>query len=221
MVIGVAMMAAMVPTVYAVGEASNRKDKGKEQNRDDQEERYHLITKCHLPSVPQHQKAQVHNARVYLDLDGRIYISQHQLPRIVPFAGYFYSHPDLEQGNLAGLVTVSPETPPQLRWTFLDSNTHEMRWGGVNDREGHISGPFGLHDDGSLTLNGSRRWMAVRHHEDGDHEAESDPTAASGLWRLYFDSGENHSVDLPAGAESIEIELEMVRYPRRPTHSTS
>jgi hypothetical protein len=73
MVIGVAMMAAMVPTVYALGEASNRnQNKEKDQTKDDQEERYHLITKCHSPSVPQHQKAQIHNARVFLATDGRV-----------------------------------------------------------------------------------------------------------------------------------------------------
>jgi hypothetical protein len=141
---------------------------------------------------------------------------------MVPFSGSFHSHPDFEQGNLGGLVTVSPETPPQLRWTFLDSNTNELRWGGASDREGHISGPFGLHDDEvSLTLNGSRKWKAVKLHEDGDHESNSDPTPASTPWRLYFDSGESGSVTLLASAESIEIELEMVSYPRRPTHTTS
>ena len=140
---------------------------------------------------------------------------------MVPFNGCLYSHPDWEPGNLAGLVTVSPETPPQLRWAFLDSNTHEIRWGGGKDREGHISGPFGLHDDeGSLTLNGSRNWVAVRLASEchGEEKVDSgSKSTTSGPWSLYFDAGEDHSMDLPAGAEKIDIELKMVRYPQRPS----
>lgn len=70
MVIGVAMMAAMVPTVYGLSEASQNNKR--ERYEGDLPERYHLITTCDLPSVPQHQKAQIHNAKIYLGVDGRV-----------------------------------------------------------------------------------------------------------------------------------------------------
>lgn len=150
----------------------------------------------------------------------QFYISRQQLSQMTPFTGHFHPHPDFNQGNLAGLVTTSPETPPQVRWAFLDSTTLEMRWGGREDREGHISGPFGLVDDeGSLMLNGSQKWIAVRpaSHEKG--KAGSDLTGAMEPWRLYFDLGEDHSTKLPADVEKIELKLKMIRYPERRVES--
>lgn len=64
------MMAAMVPTVYGLGEASQNNKR--ERNKGDLEEKYHLITACNLSSVPRHQKAQIDNAKVYLGIDGRV-----------------------------------------------------------------------------------------------------------------------------------------------------
>lgn len=136
---------------------------------------------------------------------------------MVPFNGHFYAHPDFEHGNMVGFVTVSPETPPQLRWAFVDADTYQLAWGGAKEREGHISGPFSLHnDEGSISLNGCQKWIAVSMGSESSEETgDSDATAGPDLWGLYFDPGENQSTDLPAGAERIEVELKMVRYPQR------
>ncbi|KAL4916348.1 hypothetical protein BDW62DRAFT_212063 [Aspergillus aurantiobrunneus] len=213
MVVGIALMAAMVPTVYGLGEASNKRNQDQQNERKDdkQEERYHLLTVCRSSSVPQHQRDQVHNARVYLSTDGKMYITQHPVQDMVPFNGHFFSHPDFEQGNRLGLVTVSPETPQQLRWAFVDANTHQMLWGGAQERQGHISGPFGLHDDeGTITLHRSQKWVAARDTQSQEQEGEdSDPAAAPSFWRLCFGSEESPSVGLPV--DRIEIELKMTR----------
>lgn len=63
------MTAAMVPTVYGISEASNRRsqDKGNEQTTTKQEDRYQLLAECHSPSA-----LGIQNAKVYLSMDGKV-----------------------------------------------------------------------------------------------------------------------------------------------------
>ncbi|GAB1216035.1 hypothetical protein ATERTT37_005236 [Aspergillus terreus] len=200
MVIGVAMMAAMVPTVYGLNEASkgaqNSENKRRETTR---KTRCHLTAQCDFDTGTLNQRQEVHNARIYLDSDNQMYITKNPTPSMAPFNGFFYQSPDFEQGNLSGLVTVSGEEPPQLRWVFLDPETHDLRWGGREEREGGISGPFDLTEDEEyITLNGTQRWMAVRSKHAG---------ASTGLWRLHFDWSETKGGRLPDGAEKLLIFL--------------
>jgi hypothetical protein len=110
---------------------------------------------------------------------------------------------------------MSGEDKPLARWVFVDSDTNELRWGGRQDSDGHICGPFDLTDDEQyITLEDTQRWMAVKLPEDSQKGQEA---KASGIvdhddncaatWRLYFDRGGGEGAYLPAGTEIIRIFL--------------
>lgn len=127
---------------------------------------------------------------------------------MTPYNGGFFTHPAFPPDNTSGLVSISGETPPMLRWVFLDSQTHEMRWGGREDSEGHVCGPFSwTRDEQRVTLEGWEGWLAVRLPEDEEREqAEAQLGASDGrdIWRLYFDQHDN-GADLPPGAQGLEV----------------
>lgn len=129
---------------------------------------------------------------------------------MVPFNGGFYTHPDFPPDNTSGMVTISGEEAPTLRWVFLDANTHEMRWGGRPESQGHVCGPFDwTKDEINVTLQGWEGWLAVRLPEDEQREAEDELGIEHGLdvWRLYFDQNDD-GADLPLGAKGLEIRLQ-------------
>ncbi|KAL3462291.1 hypothetical protein BJX64DRAFT_288415 [Aspergillus heterothallicus] len=132
----------------------------------------------------------------------------------MPFNGHLYQHPDFEEDNLAGLISMSSEDKPLARWVFLDSETDEMRWGGRKDTEGHVCGPFDLTDnDAYLTLDDTQRWMAVEGLENvaaEDQETIEPSKSQTGVWRLYFDRKGTEGEDLPGGSRTIKIFLRRV-----------
>lgn len=140
----------------------------------------------------------------------QLYITKQPSSTMSLFNGGFYTHPDFPPDNTSGVVTITGEQPPTLRWVFLDSNTHQMRWGGRPDSEGHICGPFDwTKDEQCITLEGWEGWLAVRLPEDHTREqAEADLEIGDGseIWRLYFDQNDD-GADLPPGSEGIEIRL--------------
>lgn len=132
---------------------------------------------------------------------------------MVPFNGGFYTHPNFTPNNTAGMVTVSGEETPTLRWVFLDVHTHEMRWGGRPESEGHACGPFDWTKDRQyVTLDGWEGWLAVRLPQDAAHDQVDDELGISDgreVWRLYFDLNDD-GADLPPGAQGLEIRLKRV-----------
>lgn len=132
---------------------------------------------------------------------------------MVPFNGGFYQHPDFPPNNTSGLVTISGEESPTLRWSFLDAQTHEMRWGGRPDSQDHVCGPYDwTKDEQYVTLEGWEGWLAVRLPEDDarDHsDQELGIVDGQELWRLYFDQNDD-GADLPPGAQGLEIRLKRV-----------
>lgn len=82
-----------------------------------------------------------------------------------------------------------------------------MRWGGKQDSEGHICGPFDwTPDEERITLEGWEGWLAVRLPDDEKKAEELGVEGGPGLWRLYFDQHDN-GADLPPGAEALEVTL--------------
>jgi hypothetical protein len=67
------MMAAMVPTVYGLNEASkgaqNSENKRRETTR---KTRCHLTAQCDFDTGTLKQRQEVHNARIYLDSDNQV-----------------------------------------------------------------------------------------------------------------------------------------------------
>ncbi|KAL1874614.1 hypothetical protein Plec18167_005846 [Paecilomyces lecythidis] len=214
MVLGIVMMTTMIPTIVGLNEATNgaRDEQRRKNNNEDKgggndrqnnqrkgnsrKQRFHLQVTCSDDSGSQEMRQQVHNAKVYVKTDGKIYISKHPSADMDLFNGGFYTHPSFPPDNTAGFVTISPEKPPILRWVFLDADTHQMRWGSRPDSQGHICGPFDwTNDEERITLEGWEGWLAVQLPED---ERES------GIWRLYFDRDDN-GAQLPAGSRGLEI----------------
>lgn len=68
------MMAAMVPTVYGLNEASkgaqNSENKRRETTR---KTRCHLTAQCDFDTGTLNQRQEVHNARIYLDSDSQVF----------------------------------------------------------------------------------------------------------------------------------------------------
>ncbi|KAJ5669434.1 hypothetical protein N7462_010504 [Penicillium macrosclerotiorum] len=214
MVLGVAMMAAMLPTMIGLNEATqSTRDQEENRRNSARKQRSHLVATCSLSQGTPELRQQVHNAQVQVGLDGKFYITKYPSASMVPFNGGFYTHPDFKPSNTAGLVTVSGEETPTLRWVFCDEATHELRWGGRPDSEGHICGPFDwTKDEQYVTLDGWEGWLAVRLPQDGDRDQVDQQLGivdGREVWRLYFDSKDD-GADLPPGAQGLEIRLKRV-----------
>lgn len=142
-------------------------------------------------------------------LFSQLYLTKQPGSSMVPFNGGFYTHPDFPPNNTSGFVTISGEETPTLRWVFLDANTHEVRWGGRPDSEGHVCGPFDwTKDEQYVTLEGWEGWLAVRLPEDESRDLADDEGIVDGreVWRLYFDQNDN-GADLKPGSQGLEIRL--------------
>ncbi|KAJ6049874.1 hypothetical protein N7444_006590 [Penicillium canescens] len=205
MVLGIVMMASMLPTMIGLNEATQgTRDQEENRKTSARKQRCHLVATCALSQGTESQRGQVQNARVYVGQDGKLYISKKPSSALSPFNGGFYTHPDFPPNNTSD---------PTLRWVFLDANTHEMRWGGRPDTEGHVCGPFDwTKDEQYMTLEGWEGWLAVRLPEDDTRDqAETDLEIGNGreIWRLYFDQHDN-GADLPPGSQGLEIRLKRV-----------
>ncbi|PYI26686.1 hypothetical protein BP00DRAFT_406796 [Aspergillus indologenus CBS 114.80] len=195
-------MAALLPTMIGLNEASQHtRDHEEDRRASARKQRCHLIASCSLTQGTPSQREEIQNAKVFVGQDGRLYITKKAPSTMSPFNGGFYTHPAFPTDNTSGLVTVTGEQPPTLRWVFLDAQTHEVRWGSRPDSEGHVCGPFDwTKDEQQLTLDGWEGWLAVRLPDD---------EAGTGLWRLYFDMNDD-GADLPVGAQGLEIVLRRV-----------
>ncbi|CAG7917120.1 unnamed protein product [Penicillium olsonii] len=214
MVLGIVMMTAMLPTMYGLNESSKAtRDQEDSRRSTSRKQRCHLVAMCAITQGTQSQREQVQNARVYVGRDGKLYITKHPSAGMSPFNGGFYTHPDFPPDNTSGVVTITGEQPPTLRWVFLDANTHEMRWGGRPDSEGHVCGPFDwTKDEQFVKLDGWEGWLAIRLPEDQTRDqADTELGVGDGrdVWRLYFDQHDN-GADLPLGTQWMEIRLKRV-----------
>ncbi|KAJ5103014.1 hypothetical protein N7532_003543 [Penicillium argentinense] len=207
MVLGVVMMTAMLPTMVGMNEAS-KSTRDREENRREhaRTQRSHLTATCGLFAGTQDQRRQVHNAQVYLGKDGKVYITKHPSSGLTLFNGGFFKHPDFPPDNTSGFVTVSCENPPVLRWFYVDANTHEVRWGGRQESQGNLCGPFDwTKDEAQVLLEGWEGWLAVRVPGDETRiQRDLGVDDAQGIWRLYFDQNDD-GADLPVDAEALEI----------------
>lgn len=240
MVLGIAMMAAMLPTMIGLNEATQgARDQDENRRNTNRKQRCHLVATCSLDQGTPELRSQVHNAQVQVGLDRKVsvivqrsqlvmrsllinhlrlvrlqlYITKQPSSTMVPFNGGFFTHPDFKPNNTSGLVTITGEETPTLRWVFLDSKTHEMRWGGRPDTEGHTCGPFDwTKDEQYVTLEGWEGFLAVRLEQDDTRERVDQQLGivdGREVWRLYFDQNDD-GADLPPNAKGLEIRLKRV-----------
>ncbi|KAJ5231541.1 uncharacterized protein N7469_006129 [Penicillium citrinum] len=211
MVLGIVMMAAMLPTMIGLNEATQGSREREEARLiEARKQRGHLVAIVDLTQGTPAMREQVHNSQVHVGLDGRLYLTKQPSASMVPFNGSYYTHPEFPPNNTSGLVTISGEKVPTLRWVFRDSKTHEMRWGGRPDSEGHVCGPFDwTKDEQFLTMEGWEGWLAVRLPRDETHilvNGDSGIDNGRETWRLYFDSNDD-GANLPPGSRGLEIRL--------------
>lgn len=134
-------------------------------------------------------------------------MTKYPSPQLVEFDGGFYQHPDFPPGNTAGYVAISGENPPTLRWIYLDSQTHELRWGGKADTAGNICGSFDwTRDEEHVTLQGWEGWLALKISDDEKRSSDLVMADDQEIWRLYFDEYDD-GADLPPGSEVTEISI--------------
>ncbi|OQE92023.1 hypothetical protein PENNAL_c0008G09782 [Penicillium nalgiovense] len=216
MVLGIAMMSAMLPTMIGLNQAiKERRGEEEEHKEETRNVRSHLTVTCDVNEGSHVHRQEINNAKVYLGQDHKIYITKNPNSSLTPFDGHFYSHPAFQEGNTAGLISMSGEDKPLARWVFLDSETNEMKWGGRNESDGHVCGPFNLTVDGRyITLEDNQKWLAVRLPEVylGSQRAKAwglvdDHDSAAPEWTLYFDRSDGIIARLPAGTQTIEVLL--------------
>ncbi|GKZ19376.1 hypothetical protein AbraIFM66951_010986 [Aspergillus brasiliensis] len=198
MVLGIAMMATMLPTMIGLNQASqhmsNSENDRKESSR---KQRCHLVVNCSVSQGTAEQREQIHNAKVYVGPENRP-----NPDTMTPFNGGFFTHPQFPPDNTAGLVTITGETPPTLRWVFLDVTTHEVCWGGRAESEGQVCGPFDwTSDESRMTLEGWEGWLAVRFPGQDDE----------GVWRLWFDRDDDGAGLKDKGVEVQGLEIVLRR----------
>ncbi|KAJ5992201.1 hypothetical protein N7451_007925 [Penicillium sp. IBT 35674x] len=210
MVLPIFLMTAMIPTIIGVNEASKGTRDHEDRRRENaRKQRCHLYAQCMPLDGSLEQRSAIHNAKIYLGPDKKalqIYITKCPNSQLVPLNGGFHQHPDFTPGNTAGFVTITGETPPTLRWFYLDSQTHEMRWGGRQESEGNVCGPFDwTQDEERVTLQGWEGWLAVRVL---DEKTAKELGAEDGqaLWKLCFDENDD-GADLAPGTEALEVTL--------------
>ncbi|KAJ5319325.1 uncharacterized protein N7506_012029 [Penicillium brevicompactum] len=196
MVLGIVMMTAMLPTMIGLNEASKgTRDQEDSRRNTARKQRCHLVAMCSLSQGTQSQREQVHNARVYVGRDGKLYITKKPSSGMSLFNGGFYTHPDFPPDNSSGVVTITGEQPP------------------LYDGEGHVCGPFDwTKDEQCMKLEGWEGWLAIRLPEDDARDqADTDLEIGDGreIWRLYFDQNDD-GADLPPGSQGLEIRLKRV-----------
>lgn len=98
------------------------------------------------------------------------------------------------------MSTVSDD-PPQLNWIYVDSNTHEIKYGLRVVSEPHLVGPWDCtRMDKRVTLEGWEGFMVVEE--------------MSGVWALYFDRNEDGLKD-KVSPDRNRLEVVLTRRERR------
>jgi len=102
---------------------------------------------------------------------------------LYPVTGYYLPYPGMKEvwqeagyRQPEGMVTTISDDPPFLNWVYVDSETHEVKYGVRDESEPHLKGPWDVTKvDRRLTFEGWEGFVAV------------EETEGSNLWALYFD----------------------------------
>lgn len=201
MVFGLISLAATVPMVATSvlslqSQAENTKSHGVDAEW--------KTDKCHMkcrPSerTPKDRKELFEGSKVVLR-DGKLYVQLHPYRGYPPhpFSGYFLPYPD---SNFEGLVSTISDSPPQLNWIYLDTNSKifQICHGLRTEAEKGITGPWGARvcSDGEIRF--------LMENWEGFVAVETDEP---GLWSLCFDRFDDGLKErLDEGQRTVEVEL--------------
>ncbi|KAJ5388187.1 hypothetical protein N7509_010728 [Penicillium cosmopolitanum] len=210
MVLGVVMMATMLPTMIGLNEATQgSRDQEENRRTTERKQRVHLVATCSLSQGTPELRQQIQNAKVYVGLDGKFYMTKHPSSSMVPFNGGFYQHPDFPPNNTSGMVTISGEETPHTSMGIprRPNARDALGWPPRQSRS-----RIWTKDEQFVTLDGWEGWLAVRLSEDEARDRSDQELGivdGQELWRLYFDKNDD-GADLPPGAQGLEIQLKRV-----------
>lgn len=107
-----------------------------------------------------------------------------------PFTGYSLPFPNT---NYLGLVSTISKDPPMLNWVYIESDTHQVKYGVRKVAETQLTGPFDYKTEAiSMTITPSTG--EVEKHPEGEVRIKYGNLEGfvaleeeDGVWKLYFD----------------------------------
>jgi hypothetical protein len=185
------LIASMVAPGLLGSQEAIRQGQSKDKREEHRARRCNLIANCVTPSA---RSRQIDGRPVVLR-DGKLWIDSGTEDGSLfghRYAGYYLPYPDTKY---EGLVTTITDVAPIMNWVYIDSNSHEVRYGVRADAQPNRTGPFDCtRQDRRLTFEGWEGWCAVEE--------------LPGVWALYFDVDDDGLKSKVApGTRVLELEL--------------
>ncbi|OMP87962.1 hypothetical protein BK809_0008056 [Diplodia seriata] len=192
MVLGIITAIAACPAIVGTNQAvlQGQHKSAKEKHRG---LKTNLVVSCTGTSSGAHEV----NGRAVVLLNNKLYINTPALLDLPngpahPFAGYYLPHPShtSDWGRAGeGLVSTISDDPPQLNWIYVDTNTHEVKYGLRADCEEQLVGPWSCTPVGRrMTLEGWEGFVALEEKR------------GSGVWEVAFDRDDDGLVEVGCGS---------------------
>jgi hypothetical protein len=190
MVLSIIIASLVAPGLLGSQEAI-RQGQAKDKREEHRARRCNLIANCVTSSA----RSREIDGRPVVLRNGKLWIdsgTEDGSPLGHRYAGYYLPYPDTKY---EGLVTTITDAAPIMNWVYVDSNSHEVRYGVRADAQPNRTGPFDCtRQDRRLTFEGWEGWCAVEE--------------LSGIWALYFDVDDDGLKSKVApGTRVLELEL--------------
>jgi hypothetical protein len=190
MVLSIIIASLVAPGLLGSQEAI-RQGQAKDKREEHRARRCNLIANCVTSSA----RSREIDGRPVVLRNGKLWIdsgTKDESPLGHRYAGYYLPYPDTKY---EGLVTTITNAAPVMNWVYVDSNSHEVRYGVRADAQPNRTGPFDCtRQDRRLTFEGWEGWCAVEE--------------LPGIWALYFDVDDDGLKSKVApGTRVLELEL--------------
>ena len=185
------LIASMVAPGLLGSQEAIRQGQSKDKREEHRARRCNLIANCVAPS----SRSREIDGRPVVLRNGKLWIdsgTDNGSPLGHRYAGYYLPYPD---SKYEGLVTTITDVAPIMNWVYIDSNSHEVRYGVRADAQPNRTGPFDCtRQDRRLTFEGWEGWCAVEE--------------LPGIWALYFDVNDDGlKSKVTPGTRVLELEL--------------
>jgi hypothetical protein len=190
MVLSIIIASLVAPGLLGSQEAI-RQGQAKDKREEHRARRCNLIANCVTSSA----RSREIDGRPVVLRNGKLWIDSGTEDGSSPghrYAGYYLPYPDTKY---EGLVTTITDSAPIMNWVYVDSSSHEVRYGVRADAQPNRTGPFDCtRQDRRLTFEGWEGWCAVEE--------------LPGIWALYFDVDDDGLKSKVApGTRVLELEL--------------